>query len=215
MLTGEVHLSDTSWQSEPDHDPSRGLRDFTALRDRNCDGPTQSRSPAEACDRDHDEPFPAGPTAAWNLACRSRRTHQLKHYGWTPIRTGTSTVWTSPAGQVVEVPHHRRPAPGVDSDPSGRPAALPDPDQLAATDGEPLTPVPPAGTAPGCRHRNVTRTPAGPCSQAAATTRPRSDDGASRASPGRRAHRHPRQRRDGQARGDGRSWRPADLDWRR
>ena len=31
-------------------------------------------------------------TAAWNLLSRSRRTHQLKHYGWTPIRTADTTI---------------------------------------------------------------------------------------------------------------------------
>ena len=50
-------------------------------------------------------PDPAGPTAAWNLVGRGRRTHGLKHRGWTPLRTATSTLWFTPAGQSVEVPH--------------------------------------------------------------------------------------------------------------
>jgi hypothetical protein len=138
-----TELTDVGWRTEPEHDPSEPLREFVTVRDRVCDGPTQPRSRASTCDLDHDRPHPAGPTAAWNLVSRSRRTHQLKHYGWTPVRTATATVWTSPAGQVVEVPHHTRPAPGADRDRTGRPAVLPDPDGLAAVDTDQLTPVDP------------------------------------------------------------------------
>jgi hypothetical protein len=139
MVTKQTVLSDTAWHAEVEHDPSEPLRAFTVLRDRRCDGPTQPRSRAVTCDQDHDRPHPQGPTAAWNLVSRSRRTHQLKHYGWQAVRTAGGTRWTSPAGQVVDVPHHRRAAPGVDIDPTGRPAALPDPDQLAAVDTDQLT----------------------------------------------------------------------------
>ena len=68
---------------------------------------------------------------AWNLVARSRRTHQLKHVGWTPLRTPRSTVWFSPGGHVVEVPRHAQAPPGV-GDPAH--AVLPDPDALAAVD---------------------------------------------------------------------------------
>ena len=140
IITGELELTDTAWRTEPSHDPSPALRSFTTLRDRTCDGPTQSRSRATTCDQDHDRPWPTGPTAAWNLASRNRRTHQLKHRGWTPIRTATATTWTSPAGQVVEVPRPQEPPPGVDRDPSHQPPSLPDPDQLTATDAHALQP---------------------------------------------------------------------------
>lgn len=117
------------------------------LRDRACDGPTGNRVPATRSQLDHEEPYPTGPTAAWNLAARSARTHQLKHHGWTPVRTPSSTVWFSPAGQVVEVPRHVGPPPGVDRDLHDRPRALPDPHHLAATDRMQLT-APPDDDAP-------------------------------------------------------------------
>ena len=143
LATGQAVLADPAWRTEPEHDPSAPLRELVTVRDRSCDGPTQPRRRAATCDLDHDRPHPAGPTAAWNLVSRSRRTHQLKHYGWTPIRTATGTIWTSPAGQVVEVPHHRRPAPGTDPDRTQRPPTLPDPDRLAALDSSQLTPLDP------------------------------------------------------------------------
>ena len=143
MVTTSTELSDTAWRTEPEHDPSGPLRAFAVLRDRTCDGPTQPRSRAATCDLDHDLPHPHGPTAAWNLACRSRRTHQLKHYGWTPVRGPSGTRWTSPAGQVVHVRSSSRPSPGIDTDHTRRPAALPDADHLATVDAAQLTPVDP------------------------------------------------------------------------
>ena len=141
LVTGAGPPSSVGWRTEPEHDPSQPLAELVRLRDRSCDGPTQPRSRAATCDLDHDRPHPDGPTAAWNLVSRSRRTHQLKHYGWTGTRTAAGTTWTSPAGQVVDVPHHRRPAPGPDTDRTGRPATLPDADELAAVDTAQLTPV--------------------------------------------------------------------------
>ena len=138
-VLGDITMSDIGWRTEPQHDPCDQLRTFVTLRDRTCDGPTQPRSPAATCELDHETPHPIGPTAAWNLAARSSRTHHLKHHGWTPIRTPSSTIWTSPAGQVIEVPHHRRPSPGPDLDPAGRRAVLPEPHELAATDDYSLT----------------------------------------------------------------------------
>jgi len=135
---GQVTAGDVGWRSEPDHDPSARLRDFVVLRDRHCDGPAGSSTPASRCDLDHTNPYPEGPTAAWNLAARSRRTHQLKHYGWIPIRTASGTLWTSPAGQVVEVSRQTTSPPGPDPDPDLTPA-LPDPQQLADIDALQLT----------------------------------------------------------------------------
>lgn len=142
MVTAPAEPSDVGWRTEPDHDPSDALRHVVSLRDRFCDGPTQPRSRASTCDLDHDRPHPDGPTSAW-LVSRSRRTHLVKHDGWTPIRTAGATLWTSPAGQLVEVPHHVRPAPGVDTDRTRRPVAPPDPDQLAAVDSDELTALDP------------------------------------------------------------------------
>jgi predicted transcriptional regulator len=135
---GRIALGDIGWRTEPQHDPSERLRDFVVLRDRHCDGPTGSSTPATRCDLDHARPYPDGPTAAWNLAARNRRTHQLKHYGWTPVRTTTGTVWISPSGQLVEVPRPTTAPPSHDCDPHLSPA-LPSAQQLAETDAHQLT----------------------------------------------------------------------------
>ncbi len=113
MILGDLECDDVGWREEPRHDPSDRLRDYIRLRDRFCDGPTSARVTATRADLDHDDPWPAGPTAAWNLTARGRRTHQHKHHGWTPLRTATSTLWLSPAGQLVEVPRHTSPPPGT------------------------------------------------------------------------------------------------------
>ena len=140
MVLNDVELSDVGWRTEPQHDPTDLLREFVTLRDRSCDGPTGARVPARRAQLDHDDPWPAGPTAAWNLAARGARTHQLKHYGWTPLRTSTGTTWISPTGQTVEVPRHTDPPPGIDPDLDGQPPELPDPDELAHLDQTQLTP---------------------------------------------------------------------------
>lgn len=114
--------------SQNHHDPSPRLSAFVAGRDRSCDGPTGTNSPAARCDQDHDLPWPNGPTAAWNLASRAPRTHQLKHLGWRPVRDARGTTWTSPAGQTSHTPHFHHPPPQLD----GRP--LPDPQELAQDD---------------------------------------------------------------------------------
>jgi hypothetical protein len=129
LVTQPIAASSTAHRVEEQHDPSPPLRELVVLRDRFCDGPTGARVAAARCDLDHDTPHPAGPTAAWNLRARSQRTHQLKHYGWTPLRTPSSTLWFSPAGQVVEVPDHAQAPPGLPND-----VELPDADELAALD---------------------------------------------------------------------------------
>jgi hypothetical protein len=139
MVLHDIPLSDVGWRVEPQHDPSDALREFVELRDRTCDGPTGSAISARRADLDHDTAYPVGPTAAWNLAARGQRTHQLKHYGWLPLRTPTSTLWTSPAGQIVEIPRHVDPPPGLDADSSGRPR-LPDAQELAELDRYQLRP---------------------------------------------------------------------------
>ncbi len=108
MATRPFDITDKAWRVEPRHDPSPALDRFVAVRDRFCDGPTQPRVRAEACDDDHKQPYPDGPTAAWNLAARARRTHGLKHFGWTDIATPTGTLWISPAGQLVQSTATRR-----------------------------------------------------------------------------------------------------------
>ena len=151
MVLHDTELHDLGWRTEADHDPSEPLRDYVTLRDRTCDGPSGTRTSARRCELDHDSPHPDGPTAAWNLAARASRTHQLKHYGWTPLRTATGTTWISPAGQTIHTPRHTQPPPGIDPGPaSGAHAShsddhpqsrLPDPRLLAETDQHQLTPA--------------------------------------------------------------------------
>jgi len=133
LVLADVTLTGLADRVEPDHDPSGPLREFVLLRDRGDDGPTGARTPARGCHLDHDVPYPHGPTAAWNLAVRGQRTHQLKHYGWIPLRTPTTTIWTSPAGQLIEVPRHNAGPPGIDPDRLGQ-ASLPGPDELDLLD---------------------------------------------------------------------------------
>ena len=140
MVVEDIAMTDVASRIEDQHDPSPPLREFVELRDRFDDGPTGTRKRAGACELDHDTPFPQGPTAAWNLAARATRTHQLKHYGWTPLRTPTSTLWFTPAGQCVEVPRHQQSPPGIDREDGGDEPRLPDPDALATTDLAQLQP---------------------------------------------------------------------------
>lgn len=131
MATQPFAITDKTWRTEPRHDASAALDEFVAVRDRFCDGPTQSRVRAEACDDDHKQPYPEGPTAAWNLAARARRTHGLKHFGWTDVPTPTGTLWISPAGQLIQVDRYTAPPPGLAPE-----ARLPDPDQLHHLEAE-------------------------------------------------------------------------------
>jgi len=139
MILADLECDDVGWREEPRHDPSDRLRDYVRLRDRFCDGPTGARVSSRRADLDHDTPWPDGPTAAWNLTARGRRTHQHKHNGWTPLRTPTSTLWLSPAGQLIETPRHTTPPPGIDTD-GDQPPQLPDPDELHLLDQLQLTP---------------------------------------------------------------------------
>lgn len=138
MATRAFTITDKTWRTEVEHDPSDALRDFVAVRDRFCDGPTQARVPAARADLDHVRPHPEGPTAAWNLRARARRTHVLKHAGWTGIDTVDGTLWISPAGQLVEV-DRTTPVPSP-LDPA---AELVDPVTLHALEAELLRPLHP------------------------------------------------------------------------
>jgi hypothetical protein len=135
MVRDPGPITDKTWRTEPRHDPSPGLSAFVEIRDRYCDGPTGTAVPSARCETDHERPYPDGPTAAWNLRARAKRTHLLKHNGWIPLRTATSTLWFSPAGQVVEVSHHTGPPPELEDD-----AELPDPDDLHEIEAELLRP---------------------------------------------------------------------------
>jgi hypothetical protein len=87
-------------QIEPQHDPSVALTEFVKLRDQRCNGPGCTM-PASRCDLDHEDDWPNGPTAEWNLGDKSRRCHGAKHHGWTATRhPDGSTDWTSPTGRT-------------------------------------------------------------------------------------------------------------------
>jgi hypothetical protein len=145
MVLGDISPSAVASRAEDQHEPSPPLRAFVELRDRYDDGPTGTRAAATVCELDHEIPFPHGPTAAWNLTARATRTHQLKHAGWTPLRTPTSTIWFSPAGQVVEVPRHQQAPPGIDA---SEDAELPDAEDLCVVDVAQLQPLGPDGARP-------------------------------------------------------------------
>ena len=124
-------ISPKTYEEQPRYAPSDALAEFVEIRDGFCDGPTGRRVPAKRADKDHEVRYPVGPTAAWNLVDRARRTHVLKHRGWVPFRRGGSTRWLSPAGQVIEVDNSATPPPELESG-----AALPDADDLHEIDAE-------------------------------------------------------------------------------
>jgi hypothetical protein len=88
-------------EAQPQHDPRPGLRMLVQLRDQRCTGIGCS-APARRCDLDHNQAWPEGPTASWNLWAKSDRCHHLKHDGWETHHdpdTGVTT-WTSPVGHA-------------------------------------------------------------------------------------------------------------------
>ena len=85
--------------AEPQHDPSAALVGFVKLRDQRCSGPGCTM-PASRCHLDHEDDWPDGPTAEWNLGDKSRRCHGAKHHGWTATRHPDGhTAWVSPTGR--------------------------------------------------------------------------------------------------------------------
>ena len=116
---------------EPQHDPSARLARLVDVRDVHCCGPGCSST---RTDRDHLEPYPAGPTSAANLSRLSRRCHRAKHGGWLLVRhPDGSTTWTSPVGRTYDRPSPHAPPPHVDlgADP---PPVRPRPRASAPTD---------------------------------------------------------------------------------
>jgi hypothetical protein len=121
-------------RAEPQHDPSARLARLVDVRDRRCCGPGCSSTRTH---RDHLEPFPVGPTAAWNLGRLSDRCHQAKHAGWGLERHDDGSVtWLSPLGRTYHRPSPHRPPPRVDvyADP---PPPLPPPAPSPVVDAAP------------------------------------------------------------------------------
>jgi hypothetical protein len=58
-----------------------------------------------ACDLDHDQPWPYGPTSAFNLVPLCRRHHRIKQLSWTKHRRPDGSIrWTSPTGRTWTTP---------------------------------------------------------------------------------------------------------------
>ena len=144
---------------EPQHDPSARLARLIDLRDVRCCGPGCSTS---RTDRDHLQPWPAGPTNAKNLGLASPRCHSAKHHGWTLIRHPDGSVtWHSPWKRRYDRPGPWAPPPRVDlwgKLPPIRPAPKPQPaeddeDERPLLDRlqppEPAPPPPPPPTSNG------------------------------------------------------------------
>jgi hypothetical protein len=142
---------------EPQHDPSGRLARLIDLRDLRCCGPGCSCS---RCDRDHLDPWPAGPTSAGNLGLLSPRCHSAKHSGWTLLRHPDGSVtWHSPLHRQYDRPGPWNPPPRVDlrtdppSAPRDRPrAAAGGNDDIPLLEQLDLPPTPPPTDSPsaGC-----------------------------------------------------------------
>jgi len=109
--------------AEGQHDPSAPLSRLVDLRDVRCAGPGCGQT---RCHRDHRLPYPAGPTAAWNLNLLSERCHAAKHAGWTMVRQlDGSTTWVSPLSRRYFRPPPHDPPPSLADYPRLPPLARP------------------------------------------------------------------------------------------
>lgn len=81
--------------------PGDGLAALVRARDGGCRFPGCSVA-GRWCDLDHVVPWPAGRTAAENLACLCRRHHRTKQRpGWSVrLHPDASMTWTDPTGRV-------------------------------------------------------------------------------------------------------------------
>ena len=75
------------------------MKRLVRLRDTRCRMYGCDR-PAIACDLDHANPYPDGPTSAENLGPLCRHHHRVKHSpGWTyTLHPDGHAEWTSPGG---------------------------------------------------------------------------------------------------------------------
>ncbi len=101
----ECDAHDRRAASTPPRRPATGHTEAMAAlvraRDGRCRFPGCSVA-ARFCDLDHVRPWPAGPTAAENLACLCRRHHRIKQRpGWrVRMMPGAALEWTDPTGRV-------------------------------------------------------------------------------------------------------------------
>ena len=127
-------------RAEVRHDPSAALCRLVDVRDRRCSGPGCGCTRTH---RDHADPWPAGPTAAWNLQRLSARCHRAKHADWTVDRHADGSVtWHSPLGRSYRrPPPHSRP-PKVDLHRPSPPRRPPPTPSTYVTDARPRNPAP-------------------------------------------------------------------------
>ncbi len=153
--------------AEPQHDPSARLARLVDVRDRRCSGPGCGQTRTH---RDHADPWPIGPTAAWNLQRLSARCHRAKHAGWhVRGHDDGSATWSSPLGRTYRrpSPHSAPPAVDLTADPPPRRPPPPPP----PADHRRRSPSSRAWATSGHRHRppdGRRRRSAQPCP----TTRP-------------------------------------------
>ncbi|HSF26144.1 MAG TPA: DUF222 domain-containing protein [Actinomycetes bacterium] len=86
------------------HDPPPSMADLVNARYQSCGFGPCTRE-AEACDLDHADPHPHGPTSPTNLTPECRPEHRMKTLstGWTLHRDGGEFVWTSPTGHCYPI----------------------------------------------------------------------------------------------------------------
>ena len=85
------------------------LRDLIAARSPRCEW-IGCGMPASACDAEHDDAWPGGPTCSCNLGPCCRRHHRVKQLGWTKTRhPDGSLTWTNPFGRARTTPSQHEP----------------------------------------------------------------------------------------------------------
>ncbi|OMC40778.1 hypothetical protein A5740_23720 [Mycobacterium sp. GA-1841] len=92
----------------PGYRPSTALREFIFWRDLTCRFPG-CNAPAQRCDIDHTEPYPAGPTHPSNNKLYCRAHHLLKTFcpGWADRQSPDGTVeFTTPTGHTYTTEPH-------------------------------------------------------------------------------------------------------------
>ena len=132
-------------RAETGHDPSARLGRLVDVRDRRCSGPGCGQTRTH---RDHAEPWPTGPTAAWNLQRLSARCHRAKHTGWTrrPAPRRQHHLAQPPRPHLpATVPHAPPPQVDLHTEPPprrARPAPTPPPPVMPTAPTPPPTPPP-------------------------------------------------------------------------
>ncbi len=114
--------------------PPRAMKDFVATRDGTCRMWGCTR-PAMACDTDHAQPWPTGPTTPTNLGGLCRRHHRLKQRRrWTyQLDPDGTATWTSPNGKRrMTYPQHTHWPPIEPAPPQPVPAIAPRRDPFPA-----------------------------------------------------------------------------------